>query len=66
MSLLNHAQVKRYLLDRSQQRAHKFTRISAESLTWLESKMMTECDKLVMAQPSCGKTVYPPIRKGTE
>ena len=41
MSLLNHSQVRRYLLDRADQRAHKFTRVSAEALIYLEARLMT-------------------------
>ena len=63
MSLLNRKAVKSYLLARAEQRAHKLTRVSGETLVWLESQLMTSCDRLIHAQPSVGKTIYPPIRE---
>lgn len=57
-SFINRAKCKRFLLEYAQSnRAHRFTRVSAETLDMLEAKMKLAMAHWVDQMPSKGKTL---------
>jgi len=62
--LLNKSAVRTYLLDVARAtRSHRFERVSAETLEWLEGALRERIEALVRAQPSAGVTIFPPVRR---
>jgi len=56
--LINKKKCKQTLLDYAQAtRAHKFTRVSEDSLIHLESVVKKEIEKIIHMQPSAGRTI---------
>lgn len=57
-TLINRSKVKRYILDfASENRAHKFTRVSQEALDKVEAAARTAAKAIVTSAPSKGKTL---------
>lgn len=60
-SVLNRSAVKQYALE-SQERYHKFTRVSKEFLDYLEGRVLEIIKNTIFHLPTKGKTIYPPLR----
>lgn len=57
-TLINRSKVKRYILDyASENRAHKFTRVSQEALDKVEAAARSAARSIVTSAPSKGKTL---------
>lgn len=57
-TLINKSKVKRYILDfASENRAHKFTRVSQEALDKVEAAARAAAKSIVTSAPSKGKTL---------
>lgn len=57
-SLINKSKVKRFILDfASENRAHKFTRVSQETLDKVEAAARSAARAIVTSAPSKGKTL---------
>lgn len=62
--LINQSAVKEHLLTVARDtRAHRFERVSAETLEWLEGVLREKIEALVRGHPGAGKTIYPPVRR---
>jgi hypothetical protein len=62
--LINVAHTKKFLLSVSEQYRHsKFTRVSADTLSYLEGRMIQICEELVRTHPTVGTTIFPPYTK---
>lgn len=61
MSLINKAELKRFLLDRAKtmRPGHKFTRVSEEALEYLNSHIHNAAVELIRRHPSKGVTIKP-------
>lgn len=58
MSLLNKAQLRRYILEYAgKARYHKFTRVAPSVYQAAEAKMIEFCRSLVDRHPTKGKTI---------
>lgn len=58
MSLLNKAQIRRFILDYAERSRHqKFTRVAPEVYDAIEANVRTYCRTLVDRQPSKGQTI---------
>ena len=56
--LINRTAVKALLLETAKaNRAHKFTRVSAETLNEINERVRQACVAKVSRIPSCGKTI---------
>jgi hypothetical protein len=60
-SLLNRAALKRYLLDRARQMRphHRLSRVSEETLEWLENSLRNQASELIRRHPAKGSTIKP-------
>jgi hypothetical protein len=58
-SLIAKSLVKRYLLERAKvlRPHHPFTRVSAEALDSLESRLRNICDDSIRSHPAVGQTL---------
>lgn len=57
-TLINRSKVKRYILDfASDNRAHKFTRVSQEAIDRVEAAARAAAKSIVTSAPSKGKTL---------
>jgi len=57
-SLINRSKVKRFILDfASENRAHKFSRVSQESIDRVEAAARAAAKAIVTSAPSKGKTL---------
>ena len=57
-TLINRSKVKRYILDyASENRAHKFTRVSQEATDRVEAAARSAARAIVTSAPSKGKTL---------
>ena len=58
-SLIAKSLVKKYLLDRAKtlRPYHPFTRVSAEALNTLESRLRNICDQAISNHPAVGQTL---------
>jgi hypothetical protein len=58
-SLIARSLVKKYLLDRAKSLRphHPFTRVSADSLNTLESRLRNLCDDAIRSHPAVGQTL---------
>jgi histone H3/H4 len=61
MSLINKAELKRFLLDRAKtmRPGHEFSRVSEEALEYLESQVRNAAVELIRRHPSKGVTIKP-------
>lgn len=58
MNLINRAQVRRLLLETAKQtRAHKFERVSTQTLDDINNEVRRVCSRTVQQLPSKGKTI---------
>ena len=57
MSLINKKHAKQYALDCASNRAHKFTRVSADFLIYVEAQVKEKIRQYVSTLPSKGKTI---------
>lgn len=62
--MLNRTKVKAFLLDEAQRQGKgRLTRVSGETLDYLERELVTKMETLVGMTPHGGpKTIYPPVR----
>ena len=60
-SLLNRAALKRYLLDRARviRPHHRLSRVSEETLEWLENNLRNQASELIRRHPAKGATIRP-------
>lgn len=57
-SLINKSKVKRYILDfASENRSHKFTRVSQDAIDMVEAAARAAAKAIVTSAPSKGKTL---------
>jgi hypothetical protein len=59
--LLNRAALKRYLLDRARviRPHHRLSRVSEETLEWLENNLRNQASELIRRHPAKGSTIRP-------
>ena len=59
--LLNRAALKRYLLDRARviRPHHRLSRVSEETLGWLENNLRNQASELIRRNPAKGATIRP-------
>ena len=59
--LLNRADLKRYLLDRARviRPHHRLSRVSEETLEWLENNLRNQASELIRRHPAKGSTIRP-------
>ena len=59
--LLNRAALKRYLLDRARviRPDHRLSRVSEETLEWLENNLRNQASELIRRHPAKGSTIRP-------
>jgi len=56
--LISPSKVRRYILDFAKEnRAHKFTRVSQETLDRVEAAARSACRSIVISSPSKGQTL---------
>lgn len=60
-SLVNRAALKRYLLERAKQMRphHRLSRVSEETLEWLENTVRNQATELIRRHPAKGSTIRP-------
>ena len=60
-SLVNRAALKRYLLDRARviRPHHRLSRVSEETLEWLENNLRNQASELIRRHPAKGITIRP-------
>jgi hypothetical protein len=60
-SLLNKSAVRKFIMERWKRLrpGHEMTCVSAEALTWAESRLRNEIDAMINRHPSVGKTIRP-------
>ncbi len=64
--LINRSHCKSLALELAGRRPHKFSRVSAEYLDYVDGRVRQMMVQDIAALPSIGKTVYPPVRAGKE
>jgi len=59
--LLNRAALKRYLLDRARviRPHHRLSRVSEETMEWLENNLRNQASELIRRHPAKGSTIRP-------
>ena len=59
--LLNRAALKRYLLYRARviRPHHRLSRVSEETLEWLENNLRNQASELIRRHPAKGSTIRP-------
>jgi hypothetical protein len=60
-NLTNRAALKRYLLDRARviRPHHRLSRVSEETLEWLENNLRNQASELIRRHPAKGSTIRP-------
>jgi hypothetical protein len=59
--LLNRSALKRYLLDRARviRPHHRLSRVSEETLEWMENNLRNQSSELIRRHPAKGSTIRP-------